>query len=238
MTEGEKSMAEAKARLLAAALPHVAFDGWSQATFDAAVADSGLPAGLAMGLCPRGALDLAVAYHRAGDASMAQALAERNDLATLKIREKVAIALRLRLQNADREAVRRAAALYALPAHTPEGAALIWGTADAIWTALGDSSTDVNWYTKRGTLAAAYGATVLFWLGDDSEAQADTWEFLSRRIENIMQIEKAKGAFRENPIGRALLNGPLKILERFHAPKRAQDLPGQVLKPSQTQAEI
>jgi ubiquinone biosynthesis protein COQ9 len=226
VTQGEKSMAQAKARLLAAALPHVAFEGWSQTTFDAAVTDSGLAPGLALGLCPRGGLDLALAYHRAGDASMAEALAQRNDLATLKIREKVALAVRLRLESADRELVRRASALFALPTHSPEGAALIWGTADAIWTALGDTSKDVNWYTKRGTLSAVYAATVLFWLGDDSEGQTETWSFLSRRIENIMQIEKAKGAFRENPFGRALLNGPLKILEGLHAPQRAHDLPG------------
>lgn len=226
MTKGEKTMAAAKARILAAAAPHVAFDGWSAATFAAAITDSQTPPGLAAGLFPRGGIDLAAAYHRAGDAAMIETLARRNDLATLKIRQKVALAVRLRLDSADRELVRRGAALFALPAHAPEGAALIWGTAAAIWTALGDTSTDVNWYTKRGTLAAVYGATVLFWLGDESDGHSATWAFLDRRIENIMAFEKAKSAFRENPLGRALLQGPLRILERVHAPKGTKDLPG------------
>lgn len=226
MTKGEKTMAEAKARLLTAALPHVAFDGWSPASFQAAISDSGMSPGLAIGLFPRGGLDLAVEYHRAGDTSMAQALAQRNDLATLKIRQKVALAVRLRLQSVDRELVRRGTALFALPGQAPEGAGLIWGTADAIWTALGDTSTDVNWYTKRGTLAAVYAATVLFWLGDDSEGAVETWNFLDRRIENIMQIEKAKGAFRGHPLGRALLDGPLRILGRIKPPRSTDGLPG------------
>lgn len=226
MTEGEKSMAEAKNRLLLAALPHVAFDGWSAASFHAAVTDSGLAPGLAAGLFPRGGLDLVVAYHRAGDSAMAQAMAQRNDLGTLRIREKVALAIRLRLEAAERELVRRGSALFALPAHMPEGAGLIWGTADAIWNALGDTSDDVNWYTKRATLGAVYAASVLFWLGDDSEGKVATRDFVDRRIENIMQIEKAKAVFRENPLGKAILNGPLKVLERLHAPKGTHDLPG------------
>ena len=226
MSDGEKTMAAAKARLLAAALPHVAFDGWSQASFQAAITDSDMSPGLAMGLFPRGGVDLAVEYHRAGDAAMAQALAQRNDLATLKIRQKVALAVRLRLQSVDRDLVRRGTTLFSLPGHAPEGAGLIWGTADAIWNALGDTSTDVNWYTKRGTLAAVYAATVLFWLGDDSDGAVETWDFLDRRIENIMQIEKAKGAFRGHPLGRALLDGPLRILDRIKPPRPNDDLPG------------
>ncbi len=226
MSDGEKTMAAAKARLLAAALPHVAFDGWSQASFQAAITDSDMSPGLAMGLFPRGGVDLAVEYHRAGDAAMAQALAQRNDLATLKIRQKVALAVRLRLQSVDRDLVRRGTTLFSLPGHAPEGAGLIWGTADAIWTALGDTSTDVNWYTKRGTLAAVYAATVLFWLGDDSDGAVETWNFLDRRIENIMQIEKAKGAFRGHPLGRALLDGPLRMLDRIKPPRPTDGLPG------------
>ncbi len=227
MTEGEKSMLAAKSRILAAALPHVAFDGWGQACFDAAITDSGVARGLALGLFPRGGIDLAAAYHRAGDEAMRQALGQRNDFATLKIREKVALAVRLRLQGADRELVRRGSSLFALPAHMAEGASLIWGTADAIWTALGDTSNDVNWYTKRATLTAVYGATLLFWLGDDSDGQVETWNFLDRRIENIMSIETAKRGFRENPLGRAFLNGPLRVLDHLKAPPGSKDLPGQ-----------
>lgn len=227
MNEGEKSMAAAKSRLLAAALPHVPFDGWSEVTFRAAISDSQMPPGLAQGLFPRGGIDLAAEWHREGDRAMAETLARRNDLGALKIRERVALALRLRLTGTDRELVRRGTTLFAMPTHAAEGAGLIWGTADAVWRALGDTSQDLNWYTKRAMLSAVWGATVLFWLGDDTEGQAATWDFLDRRIENVMQIETSKAAFRENPLGRAILEGPLKVLERVKAPKGGAGLPGQ-----------
>ena len=217
----------AKARILQAALPHVAFDGWSAATLVAAMTDSGVAPGLAQALFPRGGIDLAVAYHRAGDATMAEALAER-DLSGLRFRDRVALAIRLRLELADKEAVRRGSTLFALPQHAAEGANLLWGTADAIWTALGDSSRDVNWYSKRVSLSAVHAATVLYWLGDTSDDHTATWEFLDRRIDNILQIEKLKAGLRTNPALRALMNGPLKILDRISAPQPAIDLPGKM----------
>lgn len=216
----------ARARLLAAALPHVVFDGWGEATFAAAGTDAAIAPGLARVICPRGALDLAVDYHRQGDRMMADKLAAA-DLTALKFREKVAAAVRFRLEVADADLVRRGAALFSLPPNMPVGLALIWGTADAIWRALGDNSLDVNWYTKRMTLSAVYSATVLYWLGDESPGKAATWEFLSRRIEDVMRFEKAKADFRASALGKALA-GPLKLLDGIRAPAPApSDLPGQ-----------
>jgi ubiquinone biosynthesis protein COQ9 len=224
--QGENSMEQAKDRILDASLAHAPFDGWSAVTFQAALADSGVAAGLGAALFPRGGIDLAVAYHQRGDAAMRTAY-DAIDKASLRIRDRIALAVRLRLEAADKELVRRGSALFGLPSHVLEGSRLIWGSADAIWAALGDTSRDLNWYSKRATLSAVYAATVLFWLGDTSEGDADTWAFLDRRIDNVMQIEKAKAGLRENPLGKALMRGPLKILERVHAPEPRHDLPGQ-----------
>lgn len=223
--QSENSTERAKDLILDASLGHAPFDGWSALTFQAALADSGVAAGLGAALFPRGGIDLAVAYHLRGDAAMRETY-DRIDKAGLRIRDRIALAVRLRLQVADKELVRRGSALFGLPNHALEGSRLIWGSADAIWAALGDSSRDLNWYTKRATLSAVYAATVLFWLGDTSEGDADTWAFLDRRIDNVMQIEKAKAGLRDNPLGKALLRGPLKILERVHAPEQRNDLPG------------
>lgn len=223
--EHENSMEQAKARLLAAALPHVPFDGWSRAALIAATADSGVPPGLAQALFARGGVDLAIAYHQQGDAMM-RARYDASDTTALRIRERITLGVRLRLEVAERELVRRGSALFALPQHITEGPRLIWGTADAIWTALGDTSRDLNWYTKRATLSAVYASTVLFWLGDQSEDSADTWAFLDRRIEGVMQFEKTKASFRENKLGKALLDGPFRILDKVRAPTVNHDLPG------------
>ncbi|MBD3785561.1 MAG: COQ9 family protein [Sphingomonadales bacterium] len=195
-----------RAELMAAVLPHVPFDGWSAPAFAAAVADLGVDPGLAKVVCPRGALDLAVEYHRAGDRAMVAALAAE-DLSGLKFRDRVARAVRLRLEAVDPELVRRGAAVFALPQNAATGAGLIWGTADAIWLALGDTSRDYNYYSKRMTLAGVYSAVVLYWMGDESEGHAASWAFLEARIGDVMQFEKIKGGVMKVPFVKSLLSG-------------------------------
>jgi ubiquinone biosynthesis protein COQ9 len=223
--EADDTTTTAREAVLDAALMHVPFDGWSEATLRAAIAQSGVAPGLARALFPRGAVDLALAYHRRGDAAMVARL-KAADLGAMRFRDRITQAVRWRLEGADREAVRRGTTLFALPMHAADGAKAIWGTADAIWTALGDTSRDLNWYTKRATLSGVYASTVLYWLGDDSLGAQATWEFLDRRIEDVMRIEKAKASLRENPLGKALLAGPMKLMERVRAPNLPDDLPG------------
>ncbi|MFC6641429.1 MULTISPECIES: COQ9 family protein [Sulfitobacter] len=225
--------ADPQDQMLDAALMHVPFDGWSPATFNAAIKDSGLDPALARAVCPRGSVDLAVAYHRRGDAKMLEGLAEA-DLANLRFRDRIAKAVRLRLEAGDREAIRRGSTLFALPHHAPEGAGLIWETSDKIWTALGDTSDDVNWYSKRATLSGVYSATLLYWLGDASEGHQATWSFLDRRIDDVMQIEKLKAQVRESPTLSRLMAGPNWLLSHIKAPRGQQDpdLPGRWTPPS------
>lgn len=212
-------------RVLDAALMHVPFDGWSDHTLRAAAADAGVDVGLVRALFPRGGVDLALAYHARGDAAMVARLGTM-DLSALRFRDRIAAAVRARLEVADQELVRRGTTLFALPMHAADGAKAIWGTADKIWTALGDTSQDLNWYTKRATLSAVYGATVLYWLGDTSPGHQATWEFLDRRIDGVMQFEKLKASFRENPLGKMMMNGPGKVFSAIRAPKLPENLPG------------
>ena len=221
-------MSDLTETLLDAALIHVPFDGWGDAALRAAAADCGVDMAAAKAVFPRGGVDMALAYHARGDAVMLSKLAEQ-DLSQLRFRDRVALAVRLRLEAAeDRELVRRGTTLFALPMHAADGARAIWGTADAIWTALGDSATDYNWYTKRATLAGVYSATVLFWLGDDSENAQATWAFLDRRIDGVMQVERVKGAVRKNPVLRRVFAGPSAVLSCIKAPgaRARPDLPG------------
>lgn len=217
-----------KAELLDAILPHVAFDGWAPAAFDAAVMDMGLTADAGRAICPRGAVDLAIAFHQRGDSDMVAAL-KSADLSDMRFRDKVAHAVQLRLHAInDKEAVRRGTTLFALPHMAPEGTKLIWGTADAIWTALGDTSTDANWYTKRLTLSAVYASVVLFWLGDDSLGAEATDAFIDRRIDDVMQFEKFKASVNKNPLLKPL-TGPFgRFMANVKAPNQAErtDLPG------------
>ncbi|MEM5467400.1 COQ9 family protein [Celeribacter marinus] len=214
-------------KLLDAALPNVVFDGWGAETFKVAVADSGVSQGLADVSAPRGSVDLAAAYHKRGDRKMMADLATA-DLSTMRYSDRIGHAVWLRLQAVDREVVRRGMSLFSLPHYAPEGTKLVWETADAIWNAMGDTSRDVNWYTKRATLSGVFGSSVLFWLGDDSEGFADTRAFIDRRIVNVMQFEKAKATVRENKALSALFALPSAVLSRVKAPAGVDrdDIPG------------
>lgn len=217
---------KARDAILDAAEIHVPFDGWSEATLRAAVRDSGVAPGLARALFPRGGVDLALAYHRRGDARMLEKAAAA-DLDSLRYSQRVAALIRFRLEAVeDKELVRRGSTLFSLPQYASEGARALWGTADRIWTALGDSSRDVNWYTKRATLSAVYGATVLYWLGDDTPGHYATWEFLDRRIDDVLRFEKLKTDAQRNPLVRALTEGTRAVFRGVQAPTEAPDLPG------------
>ncbi|WP_281966606.1 COQ9 family protein [Roseovarius nanhaiticus] len=213
------------AKMLDAAAAHVPFDGWSHAAFVASAKDAGIAPAMARAALPRGAVDLALAYHEAGDRTMLDRI-EAEDMGEMRFTDRVKSAVRWRIEAGDREMVRRSSTLFALPQHAADGTRAIWGTADRIWTALGDSSDDYNWYTKRATLSGVYGSTVLYWLGDDSLENAATWEFLDRRIDDVMQIEKLKAKANDSKIASALMAGPMKILSYVRAPAGQADMPG------------
>lgn len=190
---GEMTLDELRPVLIEAMLPHVPFDGWSLKAAEAAGNDLGLPAGRARIVFPGGAADMVAAYIEFADARMCRALDARS-LHDLKIRDRIAVAVRTRLEQAtaEREAVRRALGILGQPYNLALGARTLWGTADAMWRAAGDTATDYNHYTKRLTLGGVYASTLLVWLDDHSEDFADTWAFLDRRIGDVMRFERAK----------------------------------------------
>jgi ubiquinone biosynthesis protein COQ9 len=192
MADIERS-AERDAAVLAT-LPHVPLDGWSRRSLRAGLADAGLdPRDLDL-IFPAGPVEAIEVWCDLADRRMEEALAA-DDLAGMKIRARVARAVMARLGavSGHKDAVGRALALLALPQNAPVGARTAFRTVDTIWRAIGDRSADFSWYTKRASLGAVYGATLLYWLNDDSEDDSRTAEFLDRRIEALMLIPKVQG---------------------------------------------
>ena len=224
----DRVVEEIKERLLAAALPYVASQGWSRETWEGAIADSGVDSTQALCACPRGNIDLALADQERIDAAMVARLKSGSSgLEDLRFRDRVAFAVQTRLDLMDKEVTRRSSALFSLPGHASEGMRAAWRTVDVIWTALGDRSMDLNWYTKRLLLSSIVSSTTIYWLSDRSPDNADTREFLDRRIADVMRIEGAKAKFRETSAYRLLMAGPGRILDRIKAPgSPPSDLPG------------
>src|ERR1700740_3168656 len=100
---------ELQERLIEAAVAHVPFDGWGETALLAAAKDLGIERGLALNAFPGGASDLIECHSRLADQRMVAAF-ESAETAGLKLREKVALAIRLRLtaHGPQREAIRRA----------------------------------------------------------------------------------------------------------------------------------
>ena len=215
-------------KLMLTALPNVAFDGWSNSTFVAACREADISERKARLFCPRGALDLAIAFHKWGDDQFETAFTKKK-ISELKVREKIRKAVELRIKLAsDKEAVRRGVVLFALPIYAFEGSRLIWDTSDLIWELIGDNSEDYNWYSKRAILSAVYAATVLYWLGDNSEGSEETWHFLDRRIEDVMKFETSKVQLKTNKITKEFNGLTEKFLKTIKRPSRNIDpnLPG------------
>uniref|UniRef100_UPI0035CA2890 COQ9 family protein n=1 Tax=uncultured Sphingomonas sp. TaxID=158754 RepID=UPI0035CA2890 len=169
------------------------FDGWGDAARDLAADGAGVDRDVARLAFAGGAVDMVEAWFAHVDADMLARVSPEK-LATMKIRAKITALVEARLAEtaANREALRRALAILALPQNAVRGVKLGWHAADVMWRAAGDVATDYNHYTKRAILAGVYAATITVFLDDASEGYADTRAFLARRIEGILRFEKAK----------------------------------------------
>jgi len=198
--------------LLLAMLPHVPFDGWSDAAIRAGAADAGLAPAEALNAFPGGPAEALALFSDWADREMLQRLAKL-DLAALKVRERVAAGVRLRLEvlAPHKEAVRRGLSLLALPPNAGQGLKSLHRTVDAIWTLAGDRSTDYNYYTKRLLLAGVLSSTTLFWLNDRSEGHQATWAFLERRIDEVLKVGGTLGK---------TMKGLLDLPDRLMAARR------------------
>jgi ubiquinone biosynthesis protein COQ9 len=173
-------------------LPHVPFDGWTKRALRAGVLDAGMPADEADLLFPLGTVDMIETFCDLADRHMETAAAALPET-KLSARVRAVIVLRLEQNRPYKEAVRRALAVLALPQNAKAAAACTARTVDAIWHAAGDRSANFSWYTKRAILAAVYTSTVLYWLHDASEDDAETLAFLDRRLAGVGRIGRLRG---------------------------------------------
>ncbi|CCG08509.1 COQ9 family protein [Pararhodospirillum photometricum] len=192
-------MTELKDRILLAALPGVPLDGWSAHSLREGAVAAGLEPSAAERAFPGGALDAVIHFIDLADRLMAADMAAA-DTSVLRLHERVRLAIHLRLErwSLHREAVRRAAALLALPPNAAASVRSLYRTVDALWHTAGDRSMDINFYTKRAELAGIYASTLLVWLDDASEDSVQTWAFLDRRLNEAVRLRKARDRVRRS----------------------------------------
>ena len=172
---------------------NAAFDGWSAAAVASAAAEIGVDADIAQLAYKGGAMAMIDGWIDSIDRELARRLPHEK-LNAMKIRARITtlLATRLEIMAPERESLRRAMGVMAMPQNLARAAKIGWRTADRNWRLAGDTASDFNHYTKRMTLSAVYGSLLVVFVNDDSEDFANSRAFLDRRIDNVMQFEKVK----------------------------------------------
>ena len=176
---------------------HAAFDGWTDQALAMAARQLGVPEGRARLAFPGGAIQMIDAWFDHVDKEMLDAFPPER-IAAMKIRERIRelVLFRFETKKSQREALRRALAILALPQNIGEAGRLAWRAADRIWRVAGDTATDLNHYSKRAILIGVYGSSTLVFIDDEDEDLAATRAFLNRRIDDVMRFEKFKASWR------------------------------------------
>jgi ubiquinone biosynthesis protein COQ9 len=201
MEDSSDWAAATEARLLDAAIPLAPDLGWNSRLVRKAGEAVGLSAPEVELLLPGGARDLAALFSYRHDEAALAALSSV-DSRELKIRERIARGVEALIEAAaaDELASRAWMGYLALPQNLALGARLFWSSADVIWRWAGDTSTDVNHYSKRVILAGLLSSTLAVRM-TNTPAAAQT--HLERGIEAVMRYEKLKAKVGPRPFAAA-----------------------------------
>jgi len=181
--------------LLQAVLAAAVRDGWAGVRLEAAALLAGEDADRVRIAFPGGAPAVFEAWMRALLAGVEEEL-RAEDLTGLKIRERVRTGAGRVFERLEPRRAQLPRAFAGL-ATAPLLPALSWIAADAVWSGVRDRSVDMNWYTKRATLAAVIASTWLVFL----DPAADWRAFLDRRIADVMAFEAFKRQFARRAAG-------------------------------------
>ena len=181
-------------------LRHVPFEGWSETAMQTTAEELDLSASDVARLFPKGFASVITIGSDDVDAKMVaefiSRFADRLDETPVHIKIRELLIIQFEILHPHKEAVRKMVTFMAKPEHAELGSCLLYKTLDRVWRAAGDRSTDYNFYTKRATLAAVYGATMLAFLDDDTPDMQKTRAFLDRRLQDVAKIPKVTKPFR------------------------------------------
>lgn len=214
----DPTLDEIRVHLAPVIAQHAAFDGWNEEAVHRAAGECGIDAGAASLAFSKGAADMIEAWFAYIDIEMVAAFPAET-LAAMPVHRRIrsAILKRIELARPNKEALRRAVAILAMPTNIPLAGKLAWRSADAMWRLAGDTATDFNHYSKRTILSGVYGSTIMAWMDDESEDERETIAFLDRRLGNVTQFERFKKKLSGDPDRRFSVS---RFLGRLRYPGR------------------
>ncbi|XP_067946717.1 ubiquinone biosynthesis protein COQ9-A, mitochondrial-like [Watersipora subatra] len=186
-----------KRDILDHSISHVPALGWTHECIIQGAIDYGYSSS-AHGLFPRGGADLALHFYDKSNKAVIDSMETKRAEASNAGDEPVhissgklvrdAIEARIRMTSEYRDSWPQAMALLSSPAIAADSLHLLSTLMDDIWYEAGDRSHDMNWYSKRASLAFIYKTTELFMLQDKSHDFEETWKFLDRRFEDVGMV--------------------------------------------------
>lgn len=183
-----------KEKILAAMLPHVPFEGWSEDLFGIIAKELGEEEESLRLHFEGGIIDVVDYFSSRNDLEMLRRFKKLSVAdSEMRIRDRVknSIVARLEIYDEMKVTIAKTVAFLSLPWNLTKSSSMTWRTVDIIWKeSAGDASTDFNYYTKRALLMGIYTSVVMYWLADDSENYEDTLAFLDNRINDVMKVGK------------------------------------------------
>ncbi|MFT9215853.1 MAG: rpsU-divergently transcribed protein [Acetobacter malorum] len=153
-------------------------------------------------LFPGGAVEMVEAWSDLCDREMVATMLETTE-PRLSQRVRQALLLRLPVDQAMRAGARTGFATLATPCARGALRRSLMRTINAIWQAAQDDSSGMTYVTKRLTLGAVYGTTLLYWLAR-GQNEAALAAFIDRRLTGVLRLGKLRARFSgRRPIARA-----------------------------------
>ena len=184
--------------ILESSLKHVTNHGWSSVSLKLAIKDLELSEA-SIGMFKLGGAEIALHYDQSLNDDLEDIMAQQQDERQPDAPEvpiahflKDAIKTRLEMQLPHYERWSEGLALILDPKVAPKATKQFAHLIDDIWFYAGDKSTNINWYTRRASVAAIYGMTELYMLQDKSPEFSETWAFLDRRIGDLEKMGEGR----------------------------------------------
>ncbi|HCR86109.1 MAG TPA: COQ9 family protein [Alphaproteobacteria bacterium] len=196
MTEKDK-----KDKLLEKFIENCVFDGWNDECLKSSARQLGFENNYEKMLFPQGIRDLTLYF---ADATEKKFLADARDILSNQLKHKdkakalMIHKLRLYRQNLkSAEGFKKFASYFFTPANALTGLKGVYNFADDSWKLMNDNSQGFSFYTKRISFGAIYSKAVLHVINDESDNLVDTENFIERKIDDLMKINKIKLKFNE-----------------------------------------
>jgi len=185
-----------KTQILDASLKHVKMQSWSKLSLSSGAEDLGYIS-IVAGLFDRGGDELVLYHIKTSNKKLDTWMLEevnkyKESGEKLPITKFIKSAVKERLLM-NSEFIKagvwgEALAIMANPQNIPESVGYLQQLSDDIWHRAGDTSADLNWYSKRMLLAGIISSTEVFMIQDLSQNFEETWKFLDRRFEDIAGV--------------------------------------------------